>query len=101
MIFARALLLSQAFPGVGREGFPRGGEGGRVLVRKNLLHCAHRPIGGKIWATHGFWAPPTQSAFFRTIGKGGNALKPYFTASAPVRILLRNINIAAQGTYFT
>ena len=54
--------------------FPRlflGWGGGRVgFSMKNLLLCAHQPIGGEIWATHGFWAP-TQSGFFRTIGKGG------------------------------
>ena len=65
VIFGPALLLSQAFPG----GWG-GGEGWWVLVWKNLLLCAHRPIGGKIWATDEFWAP-TQSGFFRTIGKGG------------------------------
>ena len=74
-----------SFPGFS-EGWEVGGDEKNLLLCPQLL--THRPIGVG-GATDEFWAP-TQSGFFRTIGKGENTLKPYFTASAPGQILHTN-----------
>ena len=55
-----------SFPGFS-EGWEVGGDEKNLLLCPQLL--THRPIGVG-GATDEFWAP-TQSGFFRTIGKGG------------------------------